>query len=57
MKPQTQTSDYSDRHLSQLIRRKMITRLKPSGKKYSRKTFKGARNERFFCPRDSMLGA
>lgn len=30
----------SDRHISQIIRRKMITKVKPSGKKYSRKNNK-----------------
>ena len=30
----------SDRHISQIIRRKMITKVKPSGKRYSRKNTK-----------------
>ena len=39
---------YNERHLTQLIRRKMITKLKPDGKIYSRKKFKSAQNnERF----------
>ena len=30
-------SSYNERHLSQLIRRRMIQKVKPSGKVYSRK--------------------
>jgi hypothetical protein len=42
-------SEYNERHLAQLIRRKMITKIKPSGKVYSRKKQKRSKNERFFC--------
>jgi hypothetical protein len=33
-------TDYTSRELSQLIRRKMITKVKPSGKTYNRKKLK-----------------
>lgn len=33
----TSQNPYSERHLSQLIRRRMIQKAKPSGKVYSRK--------------------
>lgn len=33
-------TDYTSRELSQLIRRKMITKVKPSGKVYDRKKMK-----------------
>ena len=37
MKNKNKIDGYNERHLAQLIRRKMITRLKPNKKKYSRK--------------------
>jgi hypothetical protein len=40
MKPEDKVDGYSSRHLAQLIRRKMISKVKPSGKNYSRRKFK-----------------
>lgn len=38
MKKETNTiNGLSERHVAQIVRRKMITRTKPSGKTYSRK--------------------
>jgi hypothetical protein len=40
MKPEDKVDGYNSRHLAQLIRRRMISKVKPSGKNYSRKKFK-----------------
>ena len=40
MKTQDWKQGLSDRHISQIIRRKMISKVKPSGKVYNRKKTK-----------------
>lgn len=37
MKKKNKTNELSERHIAQIVRRKMIQKLKPSGKIYSRK--------------------
>jgi hypothetical protein len=37
MKPEDKVNGYNERHLAQLIRRSMISKVKPNGKAYSRK--------------------
>jgi hypothetical protein len=39
MKNKKNTSELSERHVAQIIRRMMIQKVKPSGKKFSRKSF------------------
>ena len=38
---------YNERHLAQLIRRKMISKVKPSGKIYSRKNKQDSKESSF----------
>jgi hypothetical protein len=38
---------YNERHLAQLIRRKMISKIKPSGKVYSRKNKQDSKESSF----------
>ena len=40
MKAEDKICGYNGRHLAQLIRRRMISKVKPSGKNYSRRKFK-----------------
>jgi hypothetical protein len=48
MKNKTKIIDgYSERHLSQLIRRRMISKVKPNGKIYSRKNKQDSKESSF----------
>jgi hypothetical protein len=47
MKNKNKINGYNERHLAQLIRRKMISKVKPSGKIYSRKNKQDSKESSF----------
>lgn len=47
MKNKDKIDGYNERHLAQLIRRRMMAKIKPNGKNYSRNKMKKGSNESF----------